>query len=153
MLAFFLAFGPQNILGTQDAHLYSTWVPSELDTCASAWLIKKYVDPQAVFKFYPRGSFVEQGMAFDTPDAKWKRTQRASTFEAILAEYKIKDKALERIGQMIHEIEINYWAGDIEPLAEESNREILAIIKEQNNPMEIFNQSFIVLDKLYRVLQ
>jgi len=135
------------------SHLYSTWETIELDTCASAWLIKNFVDEQAKFKFYPKGELVEQGVAFDTPDAKFKRSHNVSCFGSILNEYKIEDKTLLGIGNIIHDIEINYWMGSIDPQAEELNKKVLKVIDESSSPVETIINSFPIFDELYEQLK
>ena len=91
--------------------VFSTGQTMELDRVASAWLIKRYVAPDATFKFYPDGQLIDEGIAFDTPDAKLQRTHRKSTFEEILHQYKISESKLTELTKIIHENEINYWAG------------------------------------------
>ncbi len=132
-----------------NSHIYSTCDVIEMDTCASAWLIKRFVDKEAVFKFYPKEEFIEEGTPFDTPDAEFRRTHNMSTFETILQKYNIKDPKLIKIGKIIHDIEINYWAGKLEPESEKINRDILNIIKNSKIPEESFKKSFTYFDNLY----
>ena len=134
-------------------HIYSTWDVLELDSCASAWLIKTFVDKQAEFKFYPKGDLITEGEAFDTPDAKMKRTQRKSTFENMLDEYKIKDPALEKIAQMIHVVEIDFWACEPDAQTRQLKEKIIMIGKEVKDPHEILERSFMVMDELYDSLK
>lgn len=136
-----------------EEHLYSTWDVIELDTCASAWLIKNFVDKQAEFKFYPKGELIEVGIAFDTPDAKFRRSHNMSCFESILKEYKTEDKALLLIGKIIHDIEVNYWIGNLSAQADELNKMILDIIDNSAKPEETFRRSFPVFDNLYKQLK
>ena len=133
-------------------HVYSTWDLVELDTCASAWLIKRFVDQEAEFKFYPKGELIEEGIAFDTPDAELRRTHGSSTFESILQKYGITDTALIKIGKIIHDIEVNYWAGQLESESEKVNADILGIIKKSKTPGEIFREGFSYFDRLYKSL-
>ncbi len=134
-------------------HFYATWDVIEMDTCASAWLIKTFIDKKAVFKFYPKGEIIEEGIAFDTPDAELRRTAAASTFEAILAKYKINDPCLLEIGAMIHDVEINYWADKQKESSQRLNEEIITIIKNSHSPQECLQKSFPVFDALYAELK
>jgi len=90
-------------------HLYSTWDVFEPDKCASIWLIKRHVDPGSVFRFYPRDAAIEEGIAFDTPDAELRRYHDRSTFETLLAHYKLEDPTLLYLGRLIHDMEVNIW--------------------------------------------
>ena len=137
----------------ETTHLYSTWSVLEFDACASAWLFKRFIDPQAHFKFYAKGELITDGVAFNTPDAKFNRTQKKSTYENILNEYKFNDPALIRIGQMINTIEIDYWASRPDPAAKELNLKIKAVIKQYKNPDRVLEQTDVVLDELYASLK
>ncbi len=143
------AGGREAYAETRSGHLYSTWSTLETDTCASGWLIKRFVDREAEFKFYPRGELIEEGIAFDTPDAEFRRTQVLTTFETILRKHDLKDPRLIKMGAVIHDIEINYWTEKREPESEKINREILEIIRQAKSPEEAFARAFAYLDGIY----
>ena len=94
--------------GSED-HIYSTWDGFEPDKCASIWLIKRHIDPEATFRFYKRGEAIEHGIAFDTPDAQFRRYQSSSTFETLLGHQGSRDPKLLYIGRLIHDMEVNIW--------------------------------------------
>lgn len=135
--------------GENKEHIYSTWDVIELDTCASAWLIKRFVDTKAQFKFYPKGEFITEGIPFDTPDAELRRRQGMSTFESILDKYKIKDPRALKIGKIIHEIEINYWGVEVNQEGKKLNDRINEIITNNKNPEQIIEEAFKVIDEFY----
>ncbi len=89
--------------------VYSTWDIFEPDKCASIWLIKRHIDPGAVFRFYPRGAVIEVGIAFDTPDAELRRYHDRSTFETLLQHGRLDTPQLVYLGRLIHDMEINTW--------------------------------------------
>ena len=138
-----------NAYSGEKRHIYSTWDIMEIDTCASAWLIKRFVDENAEFKFYPKGEFITEGIPFDTPDAELRRRHGMSTFENIAAKYKIDDEGVVKIGKIIHEIEINYWGPRLDNEAKQIDESIKRIIVESGNPAECLEKSFIVLDDFY----
>jgi hypothetical protein len=90
-------------------HVYVTWTSLEVDKLASIWLMKRFIDETAQFRFVEKGTIVEDGVPFDTPDAEFRRYPNASCFESILRAYGIKDPALVKIGDITHDIEISYW--------------------------------------------
>lgn len=91
-------------------HLYVTGKVMEIDRCASAWLIKRYIDENAVFAFLTDEELmVAEHFSFDTPFSKYRRTHRASTFEALRQGYSVNNDRVDYLAEMIHEIEINYW--------------------------------------------
>ncbi|MCQ9206093.1 MAG: chromate resistance protein [Omnitrophica bacterium] len=133
----------------RNKHLYSTWDVLEIDTCVSAWLIKRFIDKEGEFKFYPKGEFIGQGVAFDTPDAQFRRTQNMSTFETLVKEYRIKDSAVERIAKMMHEIEVNYWYQSGDKRIQKFKKGMLSIIDKCSDPDTCFQDTFSYLDKIY----
>jgi hypothetical protein len=92
-----------------EGQVYSTWDVFEPDKCASIWLIKRHVDPGAVFRFYPRGEAIAEGIAFDTPDARFRRYHDRSTFETLLQHHNLDDPKARDLGRLMHDIEVNVW--------------------------------------------
>ncbi|WP_157817673.1 chromate resistance protein ChrB domain-containing protein [Candidatus Thiodictyon syntrophicum] len=101
--------------------VYSTWDTLEPDKCASIWLIKRHIDARAIFRFYPHGVTIDEGIAFDTPDAKFRRYHNKSTFETLLEHHRLTDPKLRYVGRLIHDIEVNIW--ERKALAETHERE------------------------------
>jgi hypothetical protein len=81
----------------------------ELDRCASAWLIKRFVNANAVFEFYPENSLITEGTVFDRPEGSLQRTHNQATFEVVMTRYNIKNDDLNYLGALIHDSEINFW--------------------------------------------
>jgi len=100
---------PPTTLAEEKELVFSTWDGFEVDKCASIWLIKRFIDENAVIKFFPKGEIIKQGIAFDTPDAIFRRYHNMSTFESLLKHYKLNDPKLIHIGKIIHDIEVNIW--------------------------------------------
>lgn len=82
-----------------------TWKNVGIDRMGSAWLIKRYIDPQAEFVFIPAGQspLPEGAEPFDMPGVRLTHHRGHCTFYTILREYHLKDPALERIARMIDE--------------------------------------------------
>jgi len=89
--------------------LWSTCDVFEPDKCASVWLIKRHIDPDARFRFYPSGTLIKEGIAFDTPNAELRRYHNASTFETLTQRYELIDPRLDYLGRLMHDIEVNVW--------------------------------------------
>jgi len=85
------------------------WITRErvqIDRLASAWLIRRFVDPQAEFHFVPRGaaaSDVTDGIPFQLPGGELAPMEGRSTFEAILNTYHLAptDPALAELGSLV----------------------------------------------------
>jgi len=89
--------------------LYVTWEGSEPDKGASAWLIKRFIDPSAAIKTTPREADIEEGIAFDVPQSRFSRTPRFSAYESLLHAFSIEDPGAVRLGVVTHDLEINTW--------------------------------------------
>jgi hypothetical protein len=97
----------------QPAGSYSgrTWVTRtgvHVDRIASAWLIRRFIDSQARFKFVPaKGYRPEAGeLQFDMFDADFTHEGDMCTFEVLIERLNIADRALRRLAEVIHDIDL-----------------------------------------------
>lgn len=133
-----------------DNHLFSTGRIMEIDRCASAWLIKRFADPEAEFLFFEDGRLITEGTAFDTPDARFTRTHNRATFEALMHHYHIDDHKLKTMAAAIHDLEINYWAGSHRnPLAVDMAASVNAIIQKTPEPEQCLEECFRYFDQVF----
>ncbi|MBU1045118.1 MAG: chromate resistance protein [Candidatus Omnitrophica bacterium] len=146
---FCLLFFTTVVFSQTKAQVYSTWDTLEVDTCATAWLIKNFVDKTAIFKFYPKGDIITEGIAFDTPDAEFRRTGEFCAFETVINKYQITDLKIKEIGKIIHEIEINYWAHDSDLRLQELKQNVSAAVQSAASPEQGIEHSFLIFNKLY----
>jgi hypothetical protein len=88
-----------------------TWVTREgifVDRMASAWLVKRFIDSEAKFKFVPsRGYKPAPGeVRFDMFRAEFTHEGENCTFETLLKHFALDgDDALVAIGQIVHDID------------------------------------------------
>jgi hypothetical protein len=87
-----------------------TWVTRRdihVDRMASAWLIRRSIDPEARFKFVaPRGYEPQAGeLRFDMYRAEYSHEGERCTFQVLLQRFGLADPALEAIGELIHDID------------------------------------------------
>ena len=88
-----------------------TWVTRRgvhVDRIACAWLIRRFLDPEARFKFVaPRGYRVQTGeIRFDMYDAEFTHAGDRCTFEVLLDESGSKDAALRAVAEVVHDIDL-----------------------------------------------
>ena len=88
-----------------------TWVTREgvyVDRVASAWLIRRFIDPEAQFKFVSgKGYRPREGeLRFDMFEAEFTHEGDKCTFEVLLDRCGLKDAALRAIGEIIHDIDL-----------------------------------------------
>src|SRR6516165_200870 len=88
-----------------------TWVTREgvyADRIASAWLIRRFIDAEARFKFVSgKGYRPQEGeLRFDMFEAEFTHEGDKCTFEVLLERAGLKDSALRAIAEIIHDIDL-----------------------------------------------
>jgi hypothetical protein len=88
-----------------------TWVTRHgvfVDRIASAWLIRRFIDPEARFKFVPaQGYHPKTGeLRFDMFEAEYTHEGDRCTFETLLRRFDLDDPALVEIGEIVHDIDL-----------------------------------------------
>ena len=88
-----------------------TWVTRsgiKVDRMASAWLIRKFIDPQARFKFVPAKGYVpkKNEIRFDMFEAEFTHDGDLCTFEVLLERFGLTDPALRPIAEIVHDVDV-----------------------------------------------
>ncbi len=89
-----------------------TWVTRRgvhVDRIACAWLIRRFIDPNAAFKFIDGRSYeaTEGELRFDMADAEFTHEGDRCSFETIVLRAKLEgDPALVAIAEIIHDLDI-----------------------------------------------
>jgi hypothetical protein len=89
-------------------HVWVTRRDVHVDRIASAWLVRRFIDPQASFKFVAaKGYRPRKGeMRFDMFEAEFTHEGDRCTYEVLLLRSGLKDKALAVIGEIVHDIDL-----------------------------------------------
>lgn len=89
--------------------LWVTRHKPHVDRCASAWLIKRFIDREARFDFISKEDSIPKGsIAFTLPDAHIKPVEgKQTTYDILLEKYNINDPVAIRIGELVHDFEID----------------------------------------------
>ena len=87
-----------------------TWVTREgvfVDRIASAWLIRRVIDPDATFKFVTaRGYEPRRGeVRFDMYQAEYTHEGDRCTFETLLRRFALDEPALHALAEIVHDID------------------------------------------------
>jgi len=95
----------------QDYFRGRTWVTREglfVDRIASAWLIQRFIDPAARFKFVaPLGFRVSPGeLRFDMVGAEYTHEGDRCTFETLVHRFRLDDSTLTQIAEIVHDIDL-----------------------------------------------
>ena len=88
-----------------------TWVTRrgvKIDRVACAWLIKRFIDPKATFRFVDPTAYqrVPGELRFDMADAEFTHRGDRCSFEVLLAEAGLKDPALAAIAEIVHDLDL-----------------------------------------------
>jgi hypothetical protein len=86
---------------------WATRAGCKVDRAACAWLIRRFIDPEATFVFVRDPSEVpEDATAFEIPGADLSHHDGDCTFEVLVRRYKLSEPGLDAIAQIVHEADI-----------------------------------------------
>jgi hypothetical protein len=88
-----------------------TWVTRRgvhVDRIASAWLIRRFIDPEARFKFVADKGYIPEPdeIRFDMFEAEYTHEGDHCTFEVLLARLCQLEPALQAIAKIVHDIDL-----------------------------------------------
>jgi hypothetical protein len=87
-----------------------TWVTRRgvhIDRIGSAWLIRRFIDPEARFRFVEGHEEAAPGeLRFDMFEAEFTHRGDGCTFEVLLEEFEVPDPALRPIAEIVHDIDL-----------------------------------------------
>lgn len=78
----------------------------QVDRLASAWLIKRFIDPDATFLFAAPTEFPPDAIPFDTPRAEFSHHGNDCTFETLLKRAGLRDRRLTHLAEIVHEADL-----------------------------------------------
>jgi hypothetical protein len=89
----------------------ATWVTRtgvHVDRIASAWLVRRFIDPAATFKFVPAKGYAPKPgeLRFDMFEAEFTHVGDRCTFEVLVERMGLRDAALTAIGEIIHDLDL-----------------------------------------------
>ena len=88
-----------------------TWATRErlwVDRVASAWLIQRFIDPDAKFLWLKRtADCPKRAVGFDFDGAQFTHVDSKVTFEVLLISFGLEhDQGLARLGQLVHHLDV-----------------------------------------------
>lgn len=89
--------------------LWVTRPRPHIDRTACAWLIRRFVDPEATFAFVPdpEGAKALGGTPFDMRGVELGHHDGRCSFESILHTHHLTDPALHEIAAMVHDADLD----------------------------------------------
>lgn len=107
-----------------------TWATRQrpwVDRLASAWLIRRYIDPQAQFVWLANPmDCPPDALSFDFDGATFSHVGSRVTFEVLLESFSITQPALARLGLLVHFLDV----GGVQPPEAVGVESILAGLRE-----------------------
>ena len=140
-----------------DAKQYQakTWLTRprpEIDRVGSAWLISKFIDRKPKFVFASSANAVANAIPFDMLDAQFSHHGNNCTFETLIKRFAITDKAIAKIGEMVHDADLDDAKFQrVEAIG--IDRILKGWAKEGLPDEEILRRGFECFDALYAFLQ
>ena len=145
------AVTPRHPVTPLDALRGRRWVTRprpHIDRIASAWLVKRFLDPGAEFLFTPPEEFPPDAIPFDAVGAEFGHQGEDCTFETLLKRSGLHDRRLAHLAEIVHEADLR----DGKFPREEARgidlaiRGLLAALKDDQ---EVLAHGMILFDGLY----
>lgn len=123
-----------------------------VDRVACPWLITRFIDSGAEFLFVAKSKVLERAekekaIPFDTPGAELHHRENLCTFDVIIQEYGLTDKALLRMARIINAADTNRLEAD--PLAAGFEAVAVGFGLRYPDDRENITHQFEVYDALY----
>ena len=141
--------------GSLKGRIWVTRKGVQVDRIASAWLIRRFIDGEARFKFVSGTGYAPQPgeLRFDMFEGEFTHRGDRCTFEVLIGELKTlsgaEDPALVAIGEIIHDIDLKDGKYGREEAA--GIRTVIAgIANSQNDDEQRLARGAAVLDDLYQ---
>ncbi len=89
-----------------------TWATRKnpfVDRMASAWLIRKFIDPKASFKFMDERGLAKAGgktVAYDVHGGEFTHVGDLCTFEVLVKSFGISDQAVRKLAEIVHDLDV-----------------------------------------------
>ena len=86
--------------------IWVTRARPKVDRIACPWLIRRFIDPSAVFLFVDPAEVVDaadrfQGVPFDIDDVFWSHRGERCTFDTMIEEFGLQSEALNRLALIV----------------------------------------------------
>lgn len=90
-------------------YMGKTWLTRPqpaIDRVGSAWLIRNFIDPKASFVFAKDPAAFPNAIPYDMTGVGFTHHGEDCTFETLLKRFDLKDKSLRKLGEMIHDADL-----------------------------------------------
>jgi hypothetical protein len=132
--------------------LYCTRENVHIDRCASAWLIRRFIDTAAEFTFVEGQVPVEGATPFDMHEVAWGHHGNRCSFEVIADLHRMDDPVIRQIGRIVHGADIT---ADADETLESAGIDLLfrGLRSVSSSDQETLERAYIIMDALYAAIQ
>jgi len=125
-----------------------------IDRIASAWLVRRFIDPNARFRFVDPGrdALRESEVGFDMVGGVFTHEGDRCTFETLTARLGISDRALVSVGEIVHDIDLKDGKFG-RPEAAGIEQLVLGIVRSLSDDEARIDRGFVLFDDLYGSFQ
>ncbi len=122
----------------------------KIDRMASAWLIRRFVDPAARFRFIDpeRETPRADEIAYDMPGGRFSHEADRCTFETLTRRLGIDDAAVRTIGEIVHDVDLKD-AKYGRPEAEGVRQLVLGLVHSYPEDAVRLDRGLTLFDELY----
>ena len=121
----------------------------QIDRIASAWLIRRFIDPDAEFRFIdPKEERRQDELRFDMVGGDFTHEGDGCTFETLMRRLGSADPALRHVAEIVHDIDIKdgkFGRAD----APGVQQVILGLVLQSADDSERLRRGFTLFDDLY----
>jgi len=147
---------PDKLIPQKDRKNYQgrIWVTRKrpyVDRMASAWLIRKFIDPKAVFRFIgddQTGHLEEGQVTFDMSSGELTHQGDLCTFEVLIKTFGLKDRVLKKMAEIVHQIDLKDEKHQA-PEAKGVEELLKGLRKTVTNDGEILEKGMALFEMLY----
>jgi hypothetical protein len=122
-----------------------------VDRIGSAWLIKRFLDPEAQFVFARPEDFPLDAVPFDALGAEFGHQGEDCTFETLLKRTGRRDRRLAQLAEIVHEVDLRdqKFSRDEARGLDLAIRGLLATLKDDQ---DVLTHGMVLFDGLYAAL-
>jgi hypothetical protein len=136
-----------------DSLRHQTWVTRrgvKVDRIGTAWLIRRFVDPKALFRFIdPKAEEPGTGeRSFDMVGGEFTHEGDRCTFETLLRRLGMKDRALAAVAEIVHDVDVKDSKFG-RPESPGLSRLVAGVVAAHGDDEDRLTQGFLLFDALY----
>jgi hypothetical protein len=129
-----------------------TWITRPrpgIDRMSSAWLIRRFIDPRARFRFLEKPDKSAASVPFDMFGVEFSHQGNFCTFETLAWRFGISSPAVEWLGRIVHDIDLKD-ARYLEDEAPAVDRLVDGMRRVYSDDYELLERGIAMFEALYR---